>query len=55
MIIFLPETIHPFRSSGGTFHVPFNASSLGQYKRNTQKNGPLGAGNQLDSLSLPGD
>jgi hypothetical protein len=45
----------PTLFSGGCFHVPFSASSLGQYSRSTIQNSPFGAGNQLDSRTIPGD
>src|SRR5215472_13309023 len=39
----------------GAFQVPSSASHCGQYKRRIKKNGPPGAGSQLDSFSGPGD
>src|ERR1700721_1659511 len=39
---------------GGFCHLPSNASAFGQYKRKYIRNGPIGAGSQLASLSLPG-
>lgn len=41
--------------TAGAFHLPLSASSFGQYNRMAQKNGPLGAGSQFDSLSAPGE
>ena len=41
-----------------TLHVPFRidgALSFGQYMRSIGMNSPSGAGNQFDSLSLPGE
>src|SRR6516165_1088699 len=47
--------IHSVRCKGGCFHLPSSASGLGQKRRKNIRNGPLGAGSQLDSLSLPGE
>src|SRR6516162_8280138 len=47
--------IHSARCKGGCFHLPSSASGLGQKRRKNITNGPLGAGSQLDSLSLPGE
>src|SRR5882672_1120169 len=44
----------PILFSGGAFQVPFRASGLGQYRRVAIRNGPAGAGSQLDSRSAPG-
>ena len=44
--------------AGGIFHEPLmidGVFSLGQYSRIIRMNSPVGAGSQLDSLSLPGD
>jgi hypothetical protein len=46
-----------FITCGGV-HVPpmiDGLVSLGQYMRSMGRNGPFGAGSQLDSLSAPGD
>src|SRR5215469_279844 len=45
--------IHSARCKGGRFHFPSSASGLGQKRRKNIRNGPFGAGSQLDSLSLP--
>src|SRR6516164_8220709 len=46
---------HSARCKGGCFQLPASASGLGQKRRKNIRNGPLGAGSQLDSLSLPGE
>src|SRR5215469_909616 len=46
---------HSARCKGGCFHLPSRASGLGQKRRKNIRNCPLGAGSQLDSLSLPGE
>lgn len=52
-----PGERYPFSFTliGGAFHVPFSASSFGQYRRRATQNGPFGAGSQLGSSALPGD
>lgn len=42
-------------SGAGAVQVPLSASGFGQYSRSTSPNGPFGAGNQLDSFSIPGE
>src|SRR5215469_13384904 len=37
--------------TGGGFHLPVSASDFGAYRRMVRLKGPLGAGNQLASLS----
>jgi hypothetical protein len=49
------EAVYLTNCIGGFFHVLFKAFSFGQYNRITTIKGPLGAGNQFDSLSFPGD
>ena len=49
------DRCHGVRCGNGAFQVPSSAADSGQYSRSTNTNGPSGAGNQLDSLSAPGD